>query len=303
PYARFARETGIRVTFVPNARNAAITALSATPRGAGDVMLGTDATALAELEAAGVFEPYSSPATQRVPAHFRHPADLWTGVSARTRVLVVRADEVNPPAGLAGLADERFRGQVCPTAPSTYNLSVASRMIGQLGEAGALRWARGVAPNFAPEVPLASDYAQIQAVAAGRCAVAISNHYDLLRLGSEAAKPEEREAAKRLRVAWPDQGEGQPGAMLNVTAIGLLKDAPNRANAIRFIDFLMTEQAQAEFSGSIFYPTLPGAPVPPAVRALGKPRFDTAPVAGYGANREAAARILREAAWPVPQRR
>ncbi|SHJ64429.1 iron(III) transport system substrate-binding protein [Roseomonas rosea] len=303
PFARFTRETGIRLHFVPNAGNAAVTALGASPRGAGDVMLGTDASALAQLEAAGVFEPYASAATARVPAHLRHPANLWTGVSARARILVVRKDDGAAPATLAELAEPRFRGRVCPTAPTAYNLSVTARMVGQLGEEGALRWAKGVAANFAPDVPLASDFTQIQQVAAGRCAVAISNHYYLLRLGAPSAKPEEREAAARLRVAWPDQAAGQPGAMLNVTAIGLLKGAPNRENAIRFIDFMMTEQAQAEFGGGIFYATLPGAPVPPAVRALGEPRFDTAPVAGYGAHREAAMRILREAAWPMPARR
>ncbi|MBP0445968.1 extracellular solute-binding protein [Roseomonas sp. SSH11] len=303
PFARFTRETGIRITFVPTAGNAAVQALSTTPRGPGDVMLGTDASALAQLEAAGVFEPYSSAATQRVPVRFRHPAGLWTGVSARARIAVVRADEQNPPGSMAELADPRFRGKVCPTAPTAYNLSVTARMIGLLGEEGALRWAKGVAANFAPDVPLASDFTQIQAVAAGRCDVAISNHYYLLRLGAPSATPEQRQAAARLRVAWPDQGDGQPGAMLNLTAIGLIRNAPNREAAARFIDFMMTEQAQAEFSGGIFYATLPDAPVPEAVRALGTPRFDATPVASYGEHREAAARILREAAWPMPPRR
>jgi len=302
PYARFTKETGIRVNFVPNQRNAAVTALSATPRGAGDIMIGTDAVALAELEEDGIFEPYSSPATQRVPAHLRHPANLWTGVSARARAMVVRDDAANPPASFSDLANERFRGQVCPTAPTTYNLSVTGRMIAHLGEAGAANWAKGVKANFAADVPLASDYAQIQAVAAGKCAVAISNHYYLLRLAA-SDKLEEREAAKRLRVVFPDQAQGQPGAMINVTAVGLLRNAPNRENAIRFIEFLMTEKAQDEFGGGIFYPTLPGAPVPDAARGLGNPRWDTTPVAQFGANREAAARILKDAAWPVPARR
>jgi iron(III) transport system substrate-binding protein len=91
--------------------------------------------------------------------------------------------------------------------------------------------------------------------------------------------------------------------MINVTAVGLLRGAPNRENAVRFIEHLMTEKAQAEFGGGIFYPTLPGAPVPERVQALGSPRWDTTPVAQFGASREAAARILREAAWPVPQQR
>jgi iron(III) transport system substrate-binding protein len=302
PFASFARQTGIRVNFLPNARNAAVTALSATPRGPGDLMLGTDAVALAQLEAAGIFEPYSSPATKRVPAHLRHPQNLWTGVSARARVMVVRDDAANPPARFADLADAGLRGAVCPTAPTTYNQSVAGRMIAHLGEAGAANWAKGVAANFAPGVPLASDFVQIQAVAAGRCAVAISNHYYLLRLAA-SEKPEEREAAKHLRVVFPDQGAGEPGAMINVTAVGLLRGAPNRENAIRFIEHLMTEKAQAEFGGGIFYPTLPGAPVPERAQALGNPRWDTTPVAEFGASREAAARILREAAWPMPQQR
>ncbi len=302
PFASFARQTGSLVNFLPNARNAAVTALSATPRGPGDLMLGTDAVALAQLEAAGIFEPYSSPATQRVPAHLRHPQNLWTGVSARARVMVVRDDAANPPVRFADLADARLRGAVCPTAPTTYNQFLAGRMIVHLGEAGAASWAKGVAANFAPAVPIASDFVQIQAVAAGRCAVAISNHYYLLRLAA-SEKPEEREAAKRLRAVFPDQGADEPGAMINVTAVGLLRGAPNRENAVRFIEHLMTEKAQAEFGGGIFYPILPGVPVPERAQVLGSPRWDTTPVARFGDSREAAARILREAAWPMPQQR
>lgn len=301
PFAGFARQTGIKVNILPNQGNAAIAALSATPRGPGDIFLPTDVAGFVGFER--LMAPYTSPATETVPAHLRHPQGLWTGVTARARVLYVAKDRADAPRGFADLADPRFRGQVCVgPANVAYNLSMIGRMVAHLGEAGALSWAKGVVANLSPNSRPVSDSQQIAAVADGRCGVAIGNHYYYLRMSGADAPAEQRATTGKVRLVWPDQGPEGIGAMINVTAVALLQGAPNRDNAVRFIEYLLTPQGQQEVSGGIFFPTVPGNAVPAAPAALDAPRWDSTPLAAVGANRAAAERIGKESGWPLLQR-
>lgn len=305
-YAEFTRRTGIRVRFVPNPGNSALRALAGTPRGPGDVLLGTDAAALFPVERDELLEPHRSAATARVPPALRHPEDLWVATSVRARVLVVPAGLENPPADFTDLADPRFRGRLC-SSPGLipYNLSLVGRVVAHRGEAAAGEWARAVVANLAPGLPPAGDGDNVSAVAAGRCDVTVANHYDLARLHLPDASAEQRELASRVRLAWPGQQPGGAGAMRNVSAAGLLRGSPNREAAVRFLDYLVSDEAQRLAAGALFWPAVPGIPAPDGLHPLldasgGEPRWDPLPVAALGAARPAAERIVRAANWPAP---
>jgi iron(III) transport system substrate-binding protein len=302
PYADFTKRTGIKVVFVPNEGGKALAALATAPRGPGDVLIGTDAAGLFPSEQAGLFEPYASKAN-RAPARLRHPEDCWTAVSARARVIYARADLVDPPKSFADLAEPRFRGRLClGSGASPYNLSVIGRVVAHLGPEAALGWAKGVVANRAPDVPPGRDGELIAAVADGRCDATLGNHYEQVRMSGPRATEAEKATAAKVRLLWPDQGEGQAGALINVTAAGLLRGAPNQEAARALIDHLATDEAQAALAGDAFMPAADGVPPPAAVRALGSPRWDDLSVAALGAARPEAERMVKEAGWPTPRR-
>jgi len=263
-----------------------------------DLLITVDAGRLWRAEEAGIFAPVSSALLeQRIPEYLRQPEGLWFGLSTRARVIIY-----NKAAGLpvplstyADLADPAHEGKVCIRSSSNiYNLSLLAAIIARNGEAAAETWARGVVENFARD-PQSNDTGQIRAVASGECGIGLVNTYYLARLAA-SEDPDERALAGAVGVVFPDQGGN--GTHVNVSGAGLVANAPNRENAIRFLEYLTSESAQSYFAnGNHEYPAVEGVPPSPALLALGGFQPDTINAAELGEYQAAAVMVFDRAGW------
>lgn len=193
--------------------------------------------------------------------------------------------------GYESLADPKFKGRVCArSSGNIYNISLLGALIDRWGEDKAQTWATGVASNFA-RAPLGGDTDQIKAVIAGECDVALVNHYYFARLMRE-----EPETLKGLEMFWP---EDAPGVHLNVSGIGVAKNAPHPELARQFIEFAMREKAQrffAELTGE--YPVTGATYNNPALPSLDNRTIDPIALSKLGENQAKAQQIFDKAGWP-----
>ena len=259
-----------------------------------DVLITVDAGRLWRAEQMGLFQPVQSKVLDsRLPAHLRAANNQWFGFSTRARVIVYNKAMVNAAdvQNYEDLANPKLKGKVCTRSGShVYNLSLMSALIEHWGEARAEEWARGVAANFA-RAPKGGDTDQIKGVAAGECGVAIANTYYYVRLAA-SDKPEDRKLMEKVALVWPNQKSF--GTHLNVSGAGVLKNAPHKDAAVRYLEYLAGDAAQSHFaSGNNEWPAVAGAPLNNRnLEALGTFRADTLNVGVLGKNQPAAQRIF-----------
>jgi iron(III) transport system substrate-binding protein len=297
-YDDFTEETGIKVNRIEADADALIERIQSEGEfSPADLLITVDAGRLWRAEEAGILAPVSSAVLdERLPDHLRHPDGLWFGLSTRARVIIYNKDQ-GVPEGLetyADLADPAWRGDICIRSSSNiYNISLLSSIIANRGEEAAEEWARGVVANFA-RPPEGNDTAQIESVAAGECRIGVVNSYYLARFAG--GEGEERELFEKIGVIFPDQGG--TGTHVNVSGAGLVANAPNRENAIRFLEYLTSESAQRYFAdGNNEYPAVAGLAANSAVEELGEFEEDTLNAAEIGRNQRQAVEIFDRAGW------
>jgi iron(III) transport system substrate-binding protein len=299
-YQNFTKQTGIRINRIEAGDDQLIERLkSEGANSPADVLLIVDAARLAQADDLGLFQPVKSKVlAERIPAELRDPEGAWFGLSSRARIIVYNKATMNPAdvATYASLADPRNRGKVCTRSGAhPYNLSLIAAQIAHLGEAKAEAWAKGVVANLARK-PQGGDTDQIKAVAAGECGVAISNSYYYARL-LRSTKPEDREVVAKTGIVWPDQAGA--GTHQNISGAGVLQHAPHRDNAIRFVEYLASDEAQGYFAdGNNEWPAVRSVKVKnPALEAMGTFKVDALPIATLGRSTAAAQKIADRAAW------
>ncbi len=299
-YTGFTQNTGIRIHRIEAPEDALIERLrnegASSP---ADVLVTVDAGRLWRAEQAGLLQPVkSAELDRRIPAHLRHPDGLWFGFSTRARVIVLNKEAVRPGEirSYEDLAATKWKGKVCMRSSSSiYNLSLGAALIAHLGEQKTEDWARGVSANFARS-PKGGDTDQIKAVAAGECALTLANTYYYARL-ARSHKADERDAVAKTAVVWPNQ-DGR-GTHINISGAGVLKHAPHRAEAIRFLEYLASDEAQRYFAdGNNEYPAVATTKTDnPALAALGTFTPDTLNVSTLGRNQPAAQKVYDRAGW------
>ena len=303
-YTNFTRTTGIRINRIEAGDEALLERLRTEGRSSpADVLLLVDAARLWKAQSEGLFAPVRSERLEaRIPESLRAPASpegiTWFGISTRARVLIVNRARVAPDTitSYADLAKPEFKGKVCTrSAAHPYMLSLIASIIEHQGEESATAWARGVVANFARQ-PRGGDTDQIKAVASGECAVALTNTYYLVRI-MRSDKPADRDTMARLQVIWPDQAGY--GAHINVTGGGVLRHAKNPEAALRFLEYLASDEAQRYLAdGNNEWPAVPGVRIEnPSLAALGTFKADPLPVAALGRSQAAAARLIDRVGW------
>ena len=297
-YADFTSQTGIRVNRIEGKEDELLERIK--NEGAyspADVLVTVDAARLGQADALGLFAPVRSKVLeQRIPANLR--TDTWFAFSTRARVIVYRKGSVSPDdvRDYEDLAHPKLKGKVCVRSGShPYNLSLGSALISHLGEAKTEEWARGFVANFARS-PKGGDTDQIRAVAAGECQVALANTYYVARL-MRSEKAEDKEVVGRIGVVWPNQRNR--GTHVNVSGAGVLKAAPHREAAVKFLEYLASDSAQAHFAdGNNEWPVVRTATVRnPALESLGKFTADGLNVGTLSRNTALAQKIFDRAGW------
>ena len=300
-YQDFTERTGIRVNLLEGKADELLARLKAEgDRSPADVFMTVDAGRLWGADQEGIFTPVSSSILEeRIPESLRHPEGHWFGVSKRARVLMYNKDLVDPAelSTYEALTDSRWRGQILTrTSTNIYSQSLTASMVSVHGAADTEEWANGLVANFARQ-PEGNDRAQIEAAAAGVGSIAIANTYYLPRYAKDS-DPAKQEIFKKIGVFFPNQGEDDRGTHVNISGAGVVKSAPNRENAIRFLEFLASDNAQAFFAqGNNEYPVVEGIPIDPVVGQFGTFKADTLNVNQLGTNQAEAVRIMDRAGW------
>jgi iron(III) transport system substrate-binding protein len=298
-YDEFTKETGIEVNLIEGDADQLIERIKAEGRNSpADLLITVDAGRLWRAEHAGVLQPISSKVLdQRIPASLRQPDGLWFGVSKRVRIIIYAKDRVRPDEirTYEDLADPKWRGRICMrSSTNVYNQSLVASMIEADGLDNTEKWAAGLVANFA-RPPQGADTDQIKAVAAGECDVSVVNHYYLVRL-IESDDPDDRAVADQIGIVFPNQ-DGR-GAHANISGAGVTVDAPDKANAIKFLEYLTTDQAQIYFTrGNYEFPAVAGVPLDPALAKLGDFKTDPVNASKYGENNAAAVKLMDRVGW------
>lgn len=295
----FTKETGIAVNVVEANHDELIQRLVAEGENSpADIFITVDAGRLALAAEKDLFASIKTPVLDAdVPAHLRHPDGLWYGLAMRARVLVYDKERLNPAelSTYEALADPKFAGKiVVRSSTSVYNLSLMGSIIAADGAEKAETWAKGLVANMA-RPPEGGDTDQLKAVAAGVGDIAISNTYYLARLLA-SEKPEDRAIGEKLGVFFPNQDDR--GTHVNISGAGVLKYAPNKDNAIKLLEFLVSPEAQRYFADISFeYPVNPAVKPHPVLAAFGEFKQDTLNAATFAANSLEASKIMDRAGW------
>lgn len=298
-YAAFTEQTGIRINLIEGSGEQLLERLRTEGiNSPADLYITVDGGRLHRAVEAGVFQSIESATLEaRVPEAFRHPDNLWFGLTARARVIFTRTGE--RPDWLDSyedLADPRLAGEVCIRSSSNvYNISLMAELIDALGTEAAEAWAQRVANNLA-RPPQGGDRDQLRALAAGECSVAVSNTYYWGALAA-SANPADLAVAEAVEFFYPNQHDR--GAHVNISGAGVTRYAPNRDNAVRFLEYLVSDEAQTLLADSNNeFPVVPGVEIHGPIAPFTEFRGSGMNVSVYGINATAATEIFDRVGFP-----
>ena len=294
-YSDFTEATGIKVNRIEGNINELIERAKAEGENSpADVFITTDAGRLFKLDQDELLSETSSDVLDAaVPANLRHPDGKWFGISQRARVIFYDKERVTePPQTYADLADPKYKGQVCARSSSNiYMLSLMASQIANNGEEAAKSWASGLLANFARE-PQGGDTDQLRGIVSGECDIAVGNTYYFARALRKEVKGL---SGSTDAIGWVFPDQDGNGTHVNISGAGVTKYAPNRENAVKFLEYLTSESAQNYFAaGNDEYPVLEGVALSASVVQLGTFKADDLNLDELGKNQARAQEIYNE---------
>ncbi len=297
-YSDFEDATGITINRIEGKADELIARMQAEGANSpADVLLTVDTSRLQRAKDAGVLQSVDSEVLEaRVPGYLQDDDNQWFGFSQRARIIFYdKADVSEPPLTYADLADPKYKGLVCIRSSSNlYNQTLLASVIAHAGEEAAKAWAQGVVDNMARE-PQGGDTDQLRGIVSGECDISVANTYYFARA---IRKDVDGLSAERDMIGWVFPSQDAEGAHMNLSGGGVAANAPNRENAIKFLEYLTSDQAQQYFSaGNDEYPAVPGVGLSPSIAALGFFKPDDIDPSVVAENIPAAQRIFNEVNW------
>ncbi len=299
-YKKFTQKTGIKVNVVSGKDKALQKRITEEGKDCvADLYITADAGRLGAFQSKGMFQKASSKTLKAaIPSNFR--SHYWFGIAKRARVIYYNPSHTNPPNNLSyeDLSDPKYKGKVViRKSNNVYNQSLVASLVKNNGKKATAEWAKGLVANMARDSK-GNDRAQILAVAAGEADLAVANTYYLALMLSGKKGPEQQAAAKKVLPFFPNQGDR--GTHMNISGGGVLKHAPNKANAIKLLEFLLTKEAQEHIVNNTFeYPMIDGVEPHELVAQMGlgfKQDLKTK-VASYGSKQADALEVMLAANW------
>jgi iron(III) transport system substrate-binding protein len=258
-----------------------------------DVIMTVDIARLTKAKEAGITQALDDATLNaNLPAEYRDPEGHWFGLTKRARVVYASKDRVKDTAiTYADLADPKWKGKLCMrSGQHDYNLALISAAIAHWGPEKTEAWLKGVKANLAKK-PDGGDRPQAGAIAAGECDIAIGNTYYVGLMRTNEKDPKEKEWGNAINVLFPTFENG--GTHVNISGAALARNAPNKDNAVKLLQFLSSDEAQQIYAEKNFeYPVEPGLAASDMVTAFGELKADTLPLAEIGAHRKAASEMV-----------
>ena len=300
-YKVFEEETGIKVNVVKANADELIERLKNEGENSpADLFITVDAGKLQKAKDLDLLQKISSPIiNQNVDVDLKDVNGYWIPITYRARIIVYSKDrvDVSELSTYDNLTDEKWRNKVLVRSSSNaYNQALLSSIIANTGEESASKWASKLVKNFARD-PKGNDRDQVKAITAGQGDLAIVNSYYIgLLLSSE--NEEEIKAGNSVGVFFPNQGEDESGSHINVSGIGLAKNAPNKENAIKLMEFLTSESAQKTYTNTSYeYPANPNVEPNEIVKKWGSFKKDVLDLNKLGVFRNKAIEIFDKSDW------
>lgn len=239
----FTAETGIttNVAFVDKGLVERLKAEGA--RSPADIILTVDISRLTDAKEGGVTQSVESETLNEIiPASLRDPEGHWFGLTTRARIVYASKDRVadGEITTYEDLADPKWAGRICTRSGThVYTLGLLSAVIEHNGLEAAESWLEGVKANLAKD-PEGNDRAQVKSIWAGECDISLGNTY---YMGAMLADEEQAEWANAVRIAFPTFADNS-STHVNVSGVAMTASAPNRENAVSFMEFLASPDAQ-----------------------------------------------------------
>lgn len=298
-YSDFTDATGITINRIEGNADELIERMKAEGvNSPADILLTVDTSRLERAKQAGVLQAIDSDILEaRVPASLQDGDNQWFGFSQRARIFFYDKTRVeNPPTTYVELADPAYKGMICHRSSSNvYSQTLLAAVIENHGAEAAKTWAQGVVDNFARD-PQGGDTDQLRGLVSGECDISISNTYYFSR--ALRTEVDGLPAEARANIGWVFPAQNAEGAHMNLSGGGVAANAPNKDNAIKFMEYLVSEQAQQYFSaGNDEYPAVAGVALSPSVAALGLFRPDAVDLSQVAKNVPMAQQIFNEVGW------
>ena len=296
---QFEAEKGIKVNLITGKADALLQRLISEGKNSpADVLITTDAGRLFRAKQAKVVQTINSSTLENsIPDQYRDPQGYWFGLSLRARPIIYAVDRIMPNqlSTYEALADTGWQQKICVRSSNNiYNQSLVASLIANLGEDKTLSWATAFTKNFA-RPPQGGDRDQIKAVAAGQCDVAIVNNYYLGKMLTSKDESEQ-EAAKQVKIFWPNQGDR--GVHVNISGGAITTSSKNKDSAIALLEFLVSDTAQQWYAETnLEYPIKPGVQPSEILKSWGEFKADTLSLYRLGELNAQAVMIMDHAAW------
>jgi iron(III) transport system substrate-binding protein len=290
-FEAFTKDTGIKVNVISASAGLEQRIKTEGANSPADVLLTVDISRLEDASQNGITAPLNSKAVEQVvPAAYRDPEGHWAAVAMRARIVYASKARVQQNAmTYEELADPKWKGKICiRSGQHMYNNALFAAMIAKQGEAKAEEWLKGLKANLAQK-PSGGDRETARDIAAGKCDLGIANSYywALMNDKEEQRKP----WAEATKVLLPTFQGG--GTHVNVSGVALIKTAPNKANAMKFIEWMVSPNAQQMHADLTYeYPMRAGVPINKTIAGYGELKRDPLPLAQIAANRKNASALV-----------
>lgn len=288
----FTAETGIdtNVAFIEKGLVERLKAEGA--RSPADIILTVDISRLSEAKEAGVTQAVESETlNDHIPAALRDTENHWFGVTYRARIVYASKDRVAPGevTTYEDLADPKWQGRICTRSGThVYNIGLLSAVIEHDGAEAAEEWVTGVKANLAKR-PEGNDRSQVKSIWAGECDISLGNTY---YMGAMLKDPEQAEWANSVRIEFPTFADGS-GSHVNISGVSMTASAPNRDEALAFMEYLASPEAQAIYANvNNEYPADPETPPSELVSSWGKIVPDDTDLTAIAAHRGEALKMM-----------
>ena len=289
----FTAETGIDVNVAYVDKGMVERLVAEGDRSPADLVLTVDIARLLQVVDAGVTQAVTSEVLlANIPAEYRDPANQWFGLSTRARIIYASQDRIKDGevTTYEDLADPKWQGRIC-TRPGThdYNLGLMAAMIAHHDAAFAKTWAEGVKANLAHK-PEGNDTSQVKSIWAGECDISLGNTY---YMGQMLADAEQKQWAESVRIIYPTFENG--GTHVNVSGMAMTKAAPNKAAALKLMEFLASDAAQKIYAETNHeFPVKPGVEQSALVQSWGPFSADTVSLTEIAKLRGTALKLMEE---------
>ena len=302
-YEEFTKETGIKINIISGKGSALLERIKSEGKNSpADIFFTVDAGNLWKVQEYGLFQAIKSKKILlSVPEELRGPNDEWIAVAKRARVFFYNPNKITPNdiknLTYEDLADDEWRGRIVIRSSSNmYNQSLVASLIANLGEKNTEIWAKSFVKNFARK-PQGNDRSQIIAVSNGEADLAIANSYYIGIMLSGSAGTEQLEAARRVKMHFPNQKDR--GVHINISGAGILKNSPNPSNASLFLEFLLSKRVQKYMVDKSFeYPIVEGVLPSSEISSFGLNfKEDNIAVRQFGELNPDAIRLMDRSGW------